>query len=182
VSERKHARSWVLGAALLGSLAWSFWLPGQDDATGADVVQAVPHRENVGRTALAPAPEAPPGGGATPAALDAAPEGLDARPAAPARARNLFAEYSFEPPRPKALPTAPEAPQAPQLPFRYAGRLVIGGVATYLLIRGEDTVSLALGEQANEFQLVAATPQLLTFLHGPTGQRVSLVTAEPGKR
>lgn len=165
-----NRRKLILGVGLLGSLAWSAWLfTGVGNDENAEIVQA----------AVRP-PGAPgrPTAGAPVVALGSPASALTSdepvrRPGPPARPRNLFGEYSFEPPKPKAPP--PERPHAPALPFSYSGRLVIDGQTTYLLARGDaPLMNLVVGASAGDFQLVGADAQQLVFLHGPTGDRVPL--------
>jgi hypothetical protein len=173
-------RSLLLAAGLLVSLAWSAWLlvQGGDDGVVQATARAasrtsLPREAGATRLALAnPAPARP----APLAELDA-----DERPAPPQHARNLFAEYSYEPPKPKAVAPPPEPPHAPPLPWTYAGRLEIDGRTSYLLDAPGKTLALAVGEADADFQLLEASGQQLTFLHGPTGLRVPLtIPTHPG--
>lgn len=191
-------RNLVLGLSLLVSLAWSAWLLVADDGADTGVVQAVARHDaapvapaassrdaarEVDRGIAAARREAGP---VAMASLAPAPDGadprgagrvLDERPAAPAHPRNLFAEYSYEAPRPKVV-VVPEKPHAPPLPFTYSGRLVIGATTTYLLMRGDTPVNLTVGADAGDFTLVEADPQRLVFVHEPTGERVALSLAK----
>jgi len=97
-----------------------------------------------------------------------------ARPAAPAHPGNLFAAYTYEPPKPPVVAPPPEPPHAPPLPLTYAGRLVVGAKTTYLLMRGEETIGMAMGDEIEGFRLVEANSKNLVFLHLPTGQRMPL--------
>jgi hypothetical protein len=183
-----NRRILVLGAGLLGTLAWSAWLfmNGKPDSA-ADVVQvAARPTTSSARAAASPsaplsAPQSASLSASAPIALAATAnpsmssnaDALARQPNPPARVRNLFSDYSFEAPRPKAPPPPP--PRAPPLPFAYAGRLVIDGQTTYLLEHGDaPLVKIVVGASDGAFQLVEADAQQLIFLHGPTGDRVPL--------
>lgn len=171
-------RAIVLGAAMLASLAWAGWAMTTDPVDdGEALVRPRPRGEF--RVALAPRD-----GGTAPARAGAAPRPplleLPARPAAPPQARNLFAGYSYEAPRPRAAPPPPEAPRAPPLPFTFTGLLVIDGKPTYLLLEGDATISATIGAQIGEFKLVSAETSRLVFLHGPTGELVPMPISPTG--
>jgi len=169
-----NRRKLVLGAALLVTVAWSAWTliaPQQDE-----VVQASLRPATGASTAIAPGTSAAraqrPGAGAPPPAALALE--LSQRPLAPAKERNLFGAYSYQAPAPRVAQAAPPPPQAPALPFRFTGRLVVEGKATYLMLQGEEPIGVTVGASIGEFQLVEADPQQLVFLYGPTGQRVPM--------
>jgi hypothetical protein len=170
-----NRRQLVIGLALLGSAAWSAWVVSRDASD--EVVQATTrasggaHGTEAPRTAgVAPSLAL----SAPPSAAGAAALEFAARPVAPEHPRNLFGEYSYEPPKPKVAAPPPEPPQAPPLPMQYMGRLVVDGRTTYLLGDNRTSLRLALGEATGAYRLVDADDQNLWFLHGPTGQRVSV--------
>lgn len=173
-----NRRPLLLGLALAVAAAWSAWIVAGDD--GQVVAAAArPAKTATSATPRELASNAPtlPGTAARPAPGVDEQFQLERRPAAPSHPRNLFGQYSYEAPKPKLAPTPPEAPHAPPLPFTYVGRIVIGGQTTYLLNEGSEPRALVVGANAGEFKLVQADPQRLTFLHEPTGQRVSLSLA-----
>jgi hypothetical protein len=165
-------RRLILGLGLLAAAGWSAWAVtrGEDDA-GADVVLAVRRASPVPAAAAL----------ATPSATGSASWEPPRRPPAPATMRNLFGNYSYAAARPVLAPPPPEPPHAPPLPFAFSGRMNIDGQATYILLRGDAPIEVALGADVGDFKLVEATADRLLFLHGPTGERVALPTrAAPG--
>jgi hypothetical protein len=94
----------------------------------------------------------------------------------PPRPRELFAAYSWQAPAaPRTVTVAPPArPTAPPLPFVYAGRLVVAGKTTYLLVEGVRLHMAETGTPVGEFTLTAANPGALVFTHRPTGAATSL--------
>lgn len=169
-----NRRAALLGAALFGAVGWSAWALVSSPA--ADVVE--PARR--GGVALAPATTHPDAGtGSTGEAAVPAPDALRLipRPTAPSHARNLFDAYSYRAAPAAAAVAAAPVPHAPPLPFVYTGRLVIEGRATYLMLQGEAPVGITVGGAIGEFTLVDAAPDRLVFLHGPTGERVTMPIA-----
>lgn len=166
-------RTLILGLGLSGSLAWSAWvlIAPQDE-----VVEAT-SRPAFARTGPArPAAQAELRSGPR-ALLDGSPVDrfeLVQRPLGPSKPHNLFAAYSYEPPHRPAPPSAPEPPRAPPLPFAYAGRLVVEGRPTYLLLQAGAPISVTVGANVGEFKLLEAASDKLVFLHGPTGQQVAM--------
>ena len=97
---------------------------------------------------------------------------LPSRPEPVVAPHDLFAAYSWTPPPPPAASPAASvaaAPQAPSLPFTYGGRIEIDGKSIFLLLEGERTHRVSIGESVGEFKLTSSGPQGLVFLHQPTG-------------
>ena len=171
-------RNFVLGFALLASIAWSAWA--LTNGNGVDVVQANVRfrqvRSNDARSS-----------DLTPAQLRKGSTGQDGaslalRPLAPLQPRNLFAAYSYEAPPPAGGAVHAEPPRAPPLPFAFTGRIIVRDQATYLLLQGDVPVAVTVGSDVGDFKLVEADSQHLVFLHAPTGQRVPLSIASEAIR
>jgi hypothetical protein len=69
-------------------------------------------------------------------------------------------------------------PEAPPLSFLYTGRIEVEGKSTFLLLQGERTLRVAIGESVGDFTLTATDPQGLVFRHQPTG--LTRVLPAPG--
>jgi hypothetical protein len=164
-------RNFVLGIALLASVALSAWSLVKTDSDDL-VVQAKVHPHAVTAVSASSAGTRTTGPDKT-----ASPGDLSGRPAAPTQVTNLFATYSYEAPRAAPMPAPIEPPHAPPLPFVFTGRLIDQGRSTFLLLQGDATVAVTVGSDVGDFKLVEADPQHLVFLHGPTGQRVPLSIA-----
>lgn len=80
---------------------------------------------------------------------------------------DIFAAYSWEPPKTVAAPIK-EAPRAPPLPFAFAGHMKTEGPPSYIFSEGTRMHVIAVGETVGEFQLQQASPGALVFLHVPT--------------
>ncbi len=103
---------------------------------------------------------------------------LRGRPEAARSPHDLFAAYSWQPPAPAASAAAPAAPEAPEPPFVYIGRIEVEGRSIFLLLQGERTLRVGIGETVGDFRLTSSGPQGLAFLHQPTG--LPRVLAAPG--
>jgi hypothetical protein len=162
-------RNQILGVLLAATLAVSAWtlLSPPDDAVvapaargnrpagTADARHAAAHAAAKGTLGLA----------------------LGQRPAPPEALSNLFGSYSYQAPTVSASAPAAARPHAPALPFTYTGHLEIDGKDTYLFLQGDVPITASVGTVIGEFTLVEARNQTLIFLHGPTGERVSLSIA-----
>ncbi|HYA66632.1 MAG TPA: hypothetical protein VEE84_08080, partial [Burkholderiaceae bacterium] len=145
-------RALLLGAALAGSVAWSGWvlLAPQDEVVQATIrsTNAKPQAAPTARTRAGDNPRTGPAG-ATPGRFE-----LTQRPQAPFHSRNLFAAYTYEPARQPQRAEAPEPPRAPPLPFTYAGRLIVDGRPTYLLLQAGAPIGVTVGADVGDFKLV----------------------------
>ena len=96
---------------------------------------------------------------------------------------NPFAALSFAPPpqpRREARARA-EPPQAPPLPFRYAGRLTQGGKTEVFVVRGEELISVAAGQNIDaEYRVEELGPERIAFTYLPLKTRQSLELGEDG--
>ena len=182
------ARRILLALALLGTVGWSVWTLTSDDETE---VQLAPARSGgaasaarVARTGPArPAPVQPQaaalGSGASGTAASAPAPSAASSEASAKDAVNIFAAYNYKPrvaPAPAAA-LVDTTPRAPALPFVYTGRLIINGESTYLLLQGDAPLEARLGSNVGDFKLVEAGLDRLVFLHGPSGDHVSLAIA-----
>lgn len=174
-------RTALLGAALIATLALSAWALYADGPDGlvAPVLRSPP----VAQASAAGAGTAvePGHGGTGIAGVSAATPAATMAPRAapPEHARNLFGAFTYQPPRrTESAVVAP--PRAPALPFAFAGRLIVDGASTFLLLQGETPVPMTLGAEIGDFKLVAIEPSRLVFLHGPTGERVPLAITATG--
>jgi hypothetical protein len=96
---------------------------------------------------------------------------------------NPFAALSFAPPpapRRQARAKA-EPPQAPPLPFRYAGKLTQGGKTEVFVVRGEEIISVAAGQNIDaEYRVDELGPERIAFTYLPLKTRQSLELEEGG--
>jgi hypothetical protein len=144
-------------------------------------------------------------GGREKPALEPAEAAGAARPARPAPAAELdltrleraqaaaprndpFAPRSFaeaparpRPARARAQPAAPE-PGAPQLPFTFFGRLVENGRTEVFVMRGEELISVAAGQQIDgEYRVDAVNRASIAFTYLPLKARQTLELPEAGE-
>ena len=93
---------------------------------------------------------------------------------------DLFASKSWVPPPPPvviAKPAAPPKPTAPPLPYSYVGQMEGKEGFRVFLARGNDLLSVKPGEQlGTDYRLEAVSPEQITFLYIPLGERQTLVT------
>jgi hypothetical protein len=153
--QRRH---WLLALALVATAGASIVA-----ATSGDVQQ-------VGEPVLA---RERPGIAGAPVPVDL-PFELPRRLSPPKRSPDLFAPYSWVPPPQPAAAAPPPPPPPPRLPYTYVGRLVVGSQVSLLLINGSDTVAIAVGDRAGEFELEALDDGAASFRHLPTGESVLL--------
>jgi len=166
-----NRRNLVLGFGLLVSVALSAWtlVSGEEDTVQPVVRHAeAPHGRPASGQGSVPARDQPSG----PAVLT-----LPQRALPDASPQNAFGAYNYQPPpAPRPVVVAP-APHAPPFPYLFTGRLIIDGRTRYLFLQGDTPLELSVGSSVGEFTLVEASPDLLVFLHGPTGDRVPLSIA-----
>jgi hypothetical protein len=96
-----------------------------------------------------------------------------------------FAPKSFAPPpvRHAAVAAAPaaEAPSVPPLPFAYAGKLTQDGRTEVFVLRGEELISIAAGQNIDaEYRVEAIGESQIAFTYLPLRTRQSLEVAEAG--
>jgi hypothetical protein len=91
-----------------------------------------------------------------------------------------FARRSFAPPQHAAAPDAPAAaPTAPPLPFRYIGKLTERGKTEILVMRGDEPISIAAGQQIDaEYRVDAITDSSIRFTYLPLRLKQSIDLAE----
>lgn len=164
-------RPYILAAALLATLAVSWWVSGLDD----DIADP-----SSPRRARAVAARGVGGGERAGLAL------LDGRrarslAAGPGGGRDLFALRSFEPP-PPPLPLLPAPkPVPPTLPFRYIGMLEEEGAAVAFVADGDDVRLLRAGDAIDgRYRVTTVSRARIDFLYLPLNQTQSLATgAQP---
>lgn len=93
---------------------------------------------------------------------------------------DLFASKSWVPPPPPvviAKPATPPKPTAPPLPYSYVGQMEGKDGFMVFLARGNDLLSVRPGEQLGpDYRLEAVSPEQITFVYIPLGERQTLVT------
>ena len=90
-----------------------------------------------------------------------------------------FAPRSFAPPAPVQKATARVAPSAPPLPFIYLGKITQGGNTELLLMRGEELISIAAGDQIDgQYRVDAISESSVDFTYLPLKMRQSLALPE----
>ena len=96
--------------------------------------------------------------------------------AAPPQA-DPFAPRSFAPPPQPvvARSAAPEAPSAPPLPFTYIGRLIQDGKTEVFVVRGDELISIAPGQNIDaQYRVDAISEARIAFTYLPLRTRQSL--------
>jgi hypothetical protein len=113
------------------------------------------------------------------ATLDIDLASLERAPAA-APQNNPFAPRSFAPPPPPPQENAPQAaPSAPPLPFRYVGRITANGKTEVLVLRRDELISIAAGQNIDaEYRVDAITEERIAFTYLPLKKRQSIQLAE----
>ena len=99
------------------------------------------------------------------------------------RRLQIFAALSFAPPLPprRVVREKAEPPQAPPLPFRYAGKLTQGGKTEVFVVRGEEIISIAAGQNIDaEYRVDELGPERIAFTYLPLKTRQSLELEEDG--
>lgn len=174
-------RPWLLGLALLGTLAAVFWVQQMDDTVeAARIPEVQPARKSVARAiqsaAIAPATER-----SVPVATLATdnPEGLPEfawqRSVPDARIlRPLFVAQQWLPPPPKPLPPPP--PLAPPIPFVYVGTFEeMPEGKTVVLMQQSKMWMVRTGRQVTaQWRLDAEDAQSVHFTFLPLNQSVVL--------
>ena len=107
------------------------------------------------------------------------------RGAAAAPAGDPFSPRSFAPPparRAQAAPGASEPPpSAPPLPFAYAGKLVQDGRTEFFVLRGDELISIAAGQNIDaDYRVEAISASSIAFTYLPLKTRQSLELEESG--
>lgn len=81
------------------------------------------------------------------------------------------------PPKPQARPQArPQAkPSAPPLPFRYMGSVIADGKLEVFVLRGDELLSVAPGEElGGNYRVESVTPSEIVFTYLPLNLRQAL--------
>jgi hypothetical protein len=89
-----------------------------------------------------------------------------------------FVAVSFAaPPKPEAKPQAkPQAkPSAPPLPFRYMGSVIADGKLEVFVLRGDQPLSVAPGEElGGDYRVESVTPREIVFTYLPLNIKQAL--------
>ena len=100
------------------------------------------------------------------------------RPGASAPQSDPFAPRRFAPQVQRAQ-AAPAAPSAPPLPFRYVGKLIANGATEVFVMRGDELISIAVGQKVDgEYRVEAITESSIAFTYLPLKTRQSIDLAE----
>jgi hypothetical protein len=94
-----------------------------------------------------------------------------------------FAPRSFEPAVQHAVhhavADAPAAPSAPALPFTYFGKLIENGKTEVFVMRGDELISIAVGQKIDgEYRVDAITESSIVFTYLPLKAKLSIELAE----
>lgn len=124
-------RQRLLAAALVATLAATFWPAGEDPVEG--VVRSAPRHAQP----------------ASPAAAEArvqtdVPAVVAER--LPRMQADLFPRQTWVPPPPPYTPPPPPAPAPPPLPFKYLGHWLEGGRLTVFLVQGKQPIPVEPGQ------------------------------------
>lgn len=168
----------LLAGTVVLSLQSLTWMPNSD---GSDTVPALVRPVARASGATIPQPRPALGNSGDSGGDAARPDPswqLRVRPEPAGSPHDLFAAYSWQPPPPPAPAVAAPPPEAPEPPFVYIGRIEVEGQSIFLLLQGERTLRVGIGESVGDFKLTSSGPQGLVFLHQPTG--LTRVLAAPG--
>ncbi len=93
-----------------------------------------------------------------------------------------FSPRSFAAPVKQARSAAPpEPPRAPALPFTYAGKLTQDGRTEVFVLRGEELIAIAAGQNIDgEYRVDAITDASIRFTYLPLKLKQSLELGEAG--
>lgn len=90
-----------------------------------------------------------------------------------------FSRKNFEPQRaPAVVSNVPAKPVAPPLPFQYFGRLTEKGKTDVFVMRGEELISIAAGQNVGDYRVESVTDSAISFTYLPlkTKQTLDLPT------
>jgi hypothetical protein len=168
----------LLAGSVLLSLQSLTWMP---DSDRSDAVPALVRSVARASGATIPQARSVPGAAGDASGNAGHSDGswqLRGRPESARSPHDLFAAYSWQPPPPPAPAVAAVPPEAPEPPFVYVGRIEVEGRSIFLLVQGERTLRVGMGESVGDFKLMSSGPQGLVFLHQPTG--LTRVLVAPG--
>ena len=74
----------------------------------------------------------------------------------------------------KAVAQAAQKPVAPPLPFQYFGRLIENGKTEVYVMRGEELISLAVGQQIGDYRVEQVADASISFTYLPLKMRQTL--------
>ncbi len=118
-----------------------------------------------------------------PAMQAGAPDDIDLERLAHARSAapqgDPFAPRSFAPPPARRAEGRSAPPSAPPVPFRYVGKLVANGKTEIFVMRGEELISIAAGQNIDgEYRVDAITEERIALTYLPLKARQSIERAE----
>jgi len=73
-----------------------------------------------------------------------------------------------------AAPAAPERPSAPALPFRYFGKLTEKGKTEVFVMRGDELVAVAPGQNLGEYRVDQVSENRISFTYLPLKTKQTL--------
>lgn len=76
-------------------------------------------------------------------------------------------KFGQEKPVPAAAAAAPAKPAAPPLPFQYFGRLTENGKTEVFVMRGDELISLAPGQQLGDYRVDRIADATVSFTYLP---------------
>jgi nucleoid-associated protein YgaU len=86
-----------------------------------------------------------------------------------------FSRKGFETERQKAAPASPpEKPTAPPLPFQYFGRLTENGKTDVYVMRGDELLAIAPGQNLGEYRVDKIDPSSISFTYLPLKTKQTL--------
>jgi hypothetical protein len=184
-SKRLSTRQWVLGAALVASLAATFWAAQSEDDPAA---AAQPVVGSARRAAVSSAVAVAVARAASAAEVNAPTDWqpVQRKPwAAPPDAQ--FAAWAPPPPPPaprevKAPPPLPPAPVAPPFPYQIIGSLVESGQTQVFLAGPARSLNVRAGELIDgqwRVDQVSATGMSLTWLPAQIKQQIAFRALPP---
>ena len=95
-------------------------------------------------------------------------EKLERRESATAPQSDPFAQPAEPQPRPAAARPAPvEKPSAPPLPFKYFGKLTEKGKTEVYVMRGDELLTIAAGQNIGEYRVDSVSEASIAFTYLP---------------
>lgn len=76
--------------------------------------------------------------------------------------------------QPAAISNAPARPVAPPLPFQYFGRLTENGKTEVFVMRGEELLAIAAGQNLGDYRVDRIEPSAISFTYLPLKTKQTL--------
>ncbi|MFP5402055.1 MAG: hypothetical protein ACLGH1_08915 [Gammaproteobacteria bacterium] len=167
-------RQWGLAAALVATLAATWWAARVEDAGEAEVAAPVLRSARAPASASGPARDR-----AGEAGAQAAGELAIVREPWPASASDLLQPSAGARTQPEQGTALAVAPSAPPLPFTFIGSIERGGRRTVMLMEGEQLHLVGVRERIGErYRVERVTPTQIEFTYLPMQQRQVLETGQ----